>query len=159
MPPTSDGWPSRCSGVRLPKSLGGACDFGCGAQELGVDRAGADGIDSDAVRSQRVGEGLGHQHHAALAGGEAQVNPAPAMPPMLAISTMLPGLPWAFIASAAACALNNTPFRFTATSRSKSASVTSALSWCAVIPAFATMTSIPPTPPRRQRAHRDPRAW
>ena len=58
MPPTSDGWPSRCSGVRLPKSLGGACDFGCGAQELGVDRAGADGIDSDAVRSQRVGEGL-----------------------------------------------------------------------------------------------------
>lgn len=69
---------------------------------------------------------FGHQHHAALAGGEAHGESGTSDAAHAGISTMLPGLPWAFIASAAAYALNNTPFRFTATSRLKSASVTSA---------------------------------
>jgi len=62
---------------------------------------------------------------------------------MLAISTMLPHLPRAFIWRAAACALNSAPCRLTAISLRKSSSATSAPSRCRVIPALTTITSTP----------------
>src|SRR5437899_2967710 len=62
--------------VRLGEALEGdvpaegfALLGGEGAEQLGIDRSGRDGVDADTVRGEVLGEGAGEGDHAGLGGG------------------------------------------------------------------------------------------